>query len=321
MSRYSGDKVRFTLDVEADQSPQPRVGVQYGTIPELVDMKITGFCPFSKDCPWCYMDSDAAGQHASQEDVARIMDECRRVGVFEIALGGGEPTLWPHLPWLAGYAKDAGINLNLTSKNFAWFSQAASEQTLKELSAVAFSVNNQRDLDRMKDLWTNEGPAGRGRLRTRMIWSVEGDAPEATVQCVPALLDDALIGQIVEFCREADIRVTFLGLKRTGRAQEHTQTDDLRWISALEGAEPRWLRYGVAVDTLMAAAASDAFQEAQISPAFYGVQEGAFSCYVDATTGRLGTSSYVPDSEMVPFTDSLPAAFVSAQIVSGVRPA
>ncbi len=289
----------------AEQVTADRLVVPYADLPELVDMKVTGFCPFEKDCPWCYMGSTKQGEHASWETVSGWLDAFAQAGVFEIALGGGEPSLWPHLDDLLARASEHAINVNLTTKNIAWLPRAP-----HGLSAIAVSINNRRDLDRLAALDLKAWRADRGWPST-----------ELTVQCVPAFCDDALLADLIAYAHDNGMRVTFLGVKRTGRAADETRADDLRWLDLLKPhAEGWWIKRGVAVDTLMAAAAEDAFKALGVDPVWYETSEGRFSCYVDATSQRLGASSYVADDDLLSCSpDHFGEVFRTAQERAALR--
>lgn len=62
--------------------------------PELIDMKVTNMC--NAGCPFCYQNSVPTGKHADFKYVCEQMDKFTEPP-FQIAVGGGEPTLWPHL--------------------------------------------------------------------------------------------------------------------------------------------------------------------------------------------------------------------------------
>jgi pyruvate-formate lyase-activating enzyme len=337
MVRRTGDKVRFSFEGqplrgsgyewELEEQSRPDVvadvlDLPYADAPELVDMKITGFCPFEKDCPWCYMGSDRDGQHAPVEDVLAWVDAFADAGVFEIALGGGEPTLWPGLDRLVERAGERQINVNLTTKNIAWFSQPQGRKILPGLGAVAVSMNNDRDLDRLEAFLEKDSKADIGEQVFSRWYG--GDSVELTVQCVPAFCSDEFLTRLVDWAAGEHRRITFLGVKRTGRAKDEEAVDDLRWLDQIRRVAPEhggWVERGVAVDTLLAAASEEAFKELGISHVWYGVTEGAFSCYVDATAGQLGPGSYSDSAEFVDVTQSVfLGAFRSAQRLAGIRP-
>jgi hypothetical protein len=320
MEGRRGDRVRFTftgqpLSGRGDHNDYGEASrglpaleaepfdLPYADLPELVDMKVTGFCPFEKDCPWCYMDSNTKGKHVGRARANAWLGAFADAGVFEVALGGGEPTLWPHLPSFLRRAAKLGVNVNLTTKNIAWIKP----ENLTGLHAIAVSINNARDLKRFCDLDFSALP----KYTT-----------EITLQCVPAFCDTELLQAIIAAAHERRQRLTFLGVKRVGRAAAEERPDDLRWLSELEKySGDYWLRRGIAVDTLMAAAAEPEFVKLGVDPVWYETSEGRFSCYVDATRNLIGTSSYVGDDELLETDpEHFGESFRTAQTAGGIRP-
>lgn len=81
--------------------------------PTLVDFQITNKCYL--DCPHCYADSTAAGAHATMEDIELALDQIAEVGVFQLAIGGGEPLLHPRIGDILARCHELGIVPNLTT--------------------------------------------------------------------------------------------------------------------------------------------------------------------------------------------------------------
>lgn len=66
--------------------------VDRASVPELVDIKITNYCPFA--CEFCYQDSTAKGKHASFEELQYIATTLSEMGIFEVACLDGETPLF-----------------------------------------------------------------------------------------------------------------------------------------------------------------------------------------------------------------------------------
>lgn len=81
--------------------------------PVLADINITNKCNLS--CPHCYINSNKNGTHMSLSDFRLALDQCKKAGVLQIALGGGEPTLHPDFPTIIKETRKAGIVPNLTT--------------------------------------------------------------------------------------------------------------------------------------------------------------------------------------------------------------
>src|SRR3989344_272743 len=82
-NRKNGTKIRFSF--ERDAAPPMRA-----TLPELVDVKITDLC--TRGCLFCYQDSTPRGEHASRGVLDVLACALGQARVFEVAIGGGEPT-------------------------------------------------------------------------------------------------------------------------------------------------------------------------------------------------------------------------------------
>lgn len=330
IERGSGNKIRFSFDAQplcGEDVPEQDISLRYSSAPELIDLKITQFCPFSRDCPMCYMASDGDGGHGDVNEIFAYLGQMADAGVFEVALGGGEPTLHPFFTWILEHGHRRGLAMNFTTKNFALFSQEKFDDVRRFASAVAISVNNRRDFERFRQLVEAGRDDGRGWIHSSLYGGGD-DTLHVTLQCIPAMLSRSLLTDILAYSAEYDIRLTLLGFKRTGRGIQMEVNPNHRWVDVLADLirdDNHWNRYhlehAVAIDTLMAAECEPLFADAGISPVWYGTQEGAFSCYIDAVTNQLGDSSYVPERDMLPFPAGadLVQTYQRMQVERGIR--
>ncbi len=105
--------------------------------PTLVDLQITTKCNLS--CPHCYANSSLNGKHISLKEVKRVIQECQKMGVFEIALGGGEPTMHPDFEKILKMIRKSGIVPSLAS-NGKDLSEENLEAIKKYCGAMALSI-------------------------------------------------------------------------------------------------------------------------------------------------------------------------------------
>ncbi|MDR2457042.1 MAG: radical SAM protein [Clostridiales Family XIII bacterium] len=63
------------------------------TGPELLDIAITNYC--EKECGFCYRRSSRLGKFMPLDDYKHVMEEASKVGVLQVALGGGNPNQHP----------------------------------------------------------------------------------------------------------------------------------------------------------------------------------------------------------------------------------
>lgn len=85
--------------------------------PTEVHVAVTDRCPVR--CDGCYL--DAGPDRPADPDATALRDDLDRLaamGVFEVALGGGEAGLRPDLVDLCRHARDAGMVPNLTTSGF-----------------------------------------------------------------------------------------------------------------------------------------------------------------------------------------------------------
>jgi len=109
---FNGKTMRLALD-----SRKPITELEY---PEFYDVKITSKC--FGECPYCYQSSVWNAKHA-KDPVKKIqkffgsMTENQKP--FQVAIGGGEPTLHPEFPKILRTFKALGIAPNYTT-NGMW---------------------------------------------------------------------------------------------------------------------------------------------------------------------------------------------------------
>lgn len=84
----------------------------FSPVPETVDISITDKCAFG--CPYCYQDSRPLRDH-SPKDLVETMIRGFDEPPYQIAIGGGEPTLHPNLPYILGAARQLGTVPNYTT--------------------------------------------------------------------------------------------------------------------------------------------------------------------------------------------------------------
>ena len=85
----------------------------YASSPELVDCKITNQC--DNGCTYCYMGSNRDGKHCQSKDYFFLLDQMCDLGVFQVALGGGEPTMHPDFSLILRTTKQWGVVPNYST--------------------------------------------------------------------------------------------------------------------------------------------------------------------------------------------------------------
>ena len=149
---YSGEKVRYNL-----KGDDAEVFLE---TPELVDIKITDYCPYG--CTYCYQNSTLDGLHAKWEDLSAMVEKMKRERVFELAIGGGEPTLYPHFMELIDLCRkpdEEGFFIvpNFTTRNLSVFKGSAKKVShlLNSIGGFAYSIDNKKDVNSFFSLVKN----------------------------------------------------------------------------------------------------------------------------------------------------------------------
>ena len=131
---FFSPKTGFFARVEDDGKPEP-FWSPYG--PELLDISITNWC--DKGCNFCYQSSSKTGKHMSMDDYKKVIDAATEMGVFQVALGGGNPNQHPRFVDMLEYAYMKGIVPNYTT-NGRGLCDKVIETSRKFCGAVAVSA-------------------------------------------------------------------------------------------------------------------------------------------------------------------------------------
>jgi hypothetical protein len=269
----SGAKMQFSFDVLGHSIDPDRA-----SLPELVDLKITDYCTF--DCSFCYQGSTKEGKHAKLERLDVLAEALKRMKIFEVAIGGGEPTLHPDFINILKAFKDRGISANFTTRNLSYV--VSNAEALKEWgTSFAYSIDN---LDQFEKY---------------LAATKDGRIPiKSTVQIVMGTWSKEDLLTLFE--KSSWKNVTLLGYKTTGRGSDYTfdaSYESARYADEiLEAAREHSVR--LAIDTALAEQWSDFLDGLGIDKMLYREREGTHSMYIDAVTGQMGPSSYCPEEQM-----------------------
>ena len=197
--------------------------------------------------------------------------------MFEVAIGGGEPTLHPNFKQLFGCFPD--LKLNFTTRNLDWVCHNA-ELIRQHCGGFAYSVDEYHPT---KDL-----------IRTLKEYNL---LEKVSFQYVMGVSDDFEFTQLVKLCTQERIRLTLLGFKTTGRGEKAKK----RLPRSPLQTEGGWIDFvkkegwNLAIDTCLAVQVpTGTFDERLLRRS-----EGTHSMYIDAVASTAGVSSYT-EQTMLP---------------------
>jgi radical SAM protein with 4Fe4S-binding SPASM domain len=110
--------------------------------PELIDISITNWC--DKGCESCYQHSSLNGNHISINNFKKVIDSASDMGVYQVALGGGNPNQHPQFIEILKYTYNKGIVPNYTT-NGRGLSDAIIKASKEFCGVVAVSAYSPYD--------------------------------------------------------------------------------------------------------------------------------------------------------------------------------
>lgn len=116
---YARDALKLAQEPPQWRGSEPDLGDQVLSAPLEAHLQLTNRC--TAGCRGCYTGASPEGAPSEWGLVEwkRALDELARLGVFHVALGGGESAVLPWLGELAEHAQALGIVPNLTTSGLA----------------------------------------------------------------------------------------------------------------------------------------------------------------------------------------------------------
>jgi len=264
--------------------------------PLLIDFKITDYC--DKNCEFCYMGSSINGKHIDKNNIYKLCNDIAREEVFEIAIGGGEPTKCPHFTKIINHLHREGVIVNFSTASFEWLeNKNYTNDILNKIGAFAFSINDVETLS---------------RLLTIMKLN-DYDLNKLTIQVIPDAISKKVLKDILILCYKNNIRTTLLGFKEVERGSsfERTGTEKI-WIDVLKELSNSRTYPTISIDTTLANRSKDQLEEEDISDYLYHTMEGLYSAYIDGVEMKFGPSSYEPE-KLIDYDINLHESFQKIQ--------
>ncbi len=107
-------------------------------------------------CPHCYTRLHKSASELSREKKLRVVEQLAAWGVLEVAIGGGEPTVCPHLDEVLMAVREAGMVPNVTTNG-----QVMSQVQAKVLAKTCGCVQISLDHPEILDSYRGEGAAAK----------------------------------------------------------------------------------------------------------------------------------------------------------------
>lgn len=282
-NRRTGTKIRMHFDKNAPDYTK-------ACAPELVDIKITDYCPHG--CSYCYQDSALDGSHCDMDFIQRLAWDFKDLGVFEVALGGGEPTMHPKFAKILQKFRNSGIVPNFTTRSYKWLKNTSIREAVKEYAGkFAISISNLHDMQRAWHI-------------ADAFKMVDGDFDYDRRRPGCRLGFQYVMGSsdLNEFAKILkripwNTDLTLLGYKEKGRGSSYKPYSYSGWLKTLLDVADR-IGGRVGIDTALANQHKDAVLEA-VDKSLVTFEEGKFSMYVDAVSQRAAPSSYCSEEETV----------------------
>jgi organic radical activating enzyme len=257
-------------------------------LPELIDVKITNYCQFG--CSYCYQGSTTEGLHAPKELLEEFIRQAVQAQVFEVAVGGGEPTSHPEFLTFLRSLDGCRINANFTTRNLKWLGKNLSILH-RHSCAVSTDIGNIRSVLAL--------------ARTVKLLAEAGDTENAiTPQIVMGATTNEDFKTIIELCKSEWIMPMLLGFKTTNKGKEFAILNDNTQDYIDDDSFDALLGGDFGIDTQLAKDWKTKLKDHNVPDYYYHTHEGMCSCYVDlshniANSGvkphfipMIGSSSY-----------------------------
>lgn len=241
--------------------------------PELVDLKITDGCQYG--CSFCYQGSTPSGQDGDINAIGDIIKALgiNGLGIFELAIGGGEPTASEHFASTITFAVENVIKPSFTTFAVDWLLDERKVAAAKLCGGIGVSVHNAKDLHK--------------------VAKIQAAVPGVSIvaQHVYGSMSAKDTADLIIRCTRDDIHLLLLGYKTTGRGGQVKPHGMTKIVEHLPSYSLK--AYGrLSADTALVASHPELMEHLRVNNVFVSTKEGAFSMYVDAVTMEAARSSY-----------------------------
>lgn len=264
LNTRTGTKMRLSFN----DNPKPYTKA---SSPELVDLKITDQC--LNKCGYCYQNSTPNGKHADRNDISNIIWNLSNIGVFEIALGGGEPTLHPYFVNILEDLYYHHILANFTTRNLNWVHNDLMVNAIdKYVSRFGVSISSWDDIENTFKMIPD-------KLHHKIYFHY--------------IIGTGFLKNILKEYPKDERTLILLGFKKIGRGATYKiynpEDNWLKWVK-----DSMW---DIGIDTKLANDYKDKLKDENQLLITY--DEGKFSCYIDAVEMKMGNCSYADNYKSI----------------------
>lgn len=289
-SYQTGEKIRFTFNLDAKPYTKAK-------IPELVDLNITEFCNLG--CPWCYKAAASTGNHADTNSVLNYIRILDYLGVYEIAIGGGEPTEHPDFAKIISCLESYNqphTRINFSTYSTKWLDNSDIVQAVKtNVGGIGVSVHSLEDISKIEKIAETVRPDCDGIDRYRNYYKSE--TPGKPMVMAQHVFGTLPVTETIELLKKSEkdyIPILLLGYKTTGRGENSKEIDYRANPEEYKKLIDVFKKYNgvLSIDTLFVNKYKDLLDSANICELTYTTEEGKFSCYIDAVQNTMSPSSF-----------------------------
>lgn len=243
--------------------------------PELCDIKCTDRCYYN--CTYCYQGSTQHGKHAETDVFYTIAQKLAEMQVFEVALGGGEPTLHPDFAKILYIFHYAGIVPNFTTATTKWIKNTEILEAVKKCCG-RFAVSLREGMQ-ISSVASEMKDAG--------FYDKSWDKYTFNIHLVMGTFDEWQLRNVLD----SKVPVTLLGYKNVGfgpNFKPKPTNKVLEFLAKYDG----WT--SISIDTAFAEQHKE-WLSGITSSKFLRYRDGTHSMYIDAVAGKMGPSSYTEE--------------------------
>lgn len=238
----------------------------------------------------CYQGSTKAGKHASIEDIEATFKQLAEMDVFEVAIGGGEPTEHPQFKEILELAVKYNLTPNFTTFSVAWLKDDNLLDVIRTyVGGIGVSVHTESDLSKVEKI-------------SKVIANTFHNSVTIIAQHVVGTTTIDETCRILNNVRTNNGHLLLLGYKDVGFGVDYEKYDDNDFAIALKmilDQEKTNCWFTLSVDTAIIQNYPTLPKLLNVDPVLYTKEEGKFSCYVDVVEHKIGPSSYCKQSDMI----------------------